>query len=76
MEKQNIEKRNTHSIQHRAYFQSETHISLETTDIKKLLDKMIYEILNKIATYEKNGIGWYFKEVLILEIHTVDYKSI
>ena len=37
---------------------------------------MIYEILNKIATYEKNGIGWYFKEVLILEIHTVDQKSI
>ena len=35
---------------------------------------MIYEILNKSATYQKNGSGWYFKEVLSLEIHTVDYK--
>ena len=34
---------------------------------------MIYEILNKIATYQKNGSGWYFKEVLNLEIHTVGY---
>lgn len=35
---------------------------------------MIYEILNNIATYQRNGSGWYFKEVINLEIHTVDYK--
>lgn len=35
---------------------------------------MIYEILNKTATYQRNGSVWYFKEVLKLEIHTVDYK--
>lgn len=31
-------------------------------------------ILNKIASHQKNGSGWFFKEVLNLEIHTDDYK--
>ena len=36
---------------------------------------MICGILNKISIYQKkNGSGWYFKEVLNLEIHTVDFK--
>lgn len=35
---------------------------------------MIREILNKIGIYQKNGSGWYFKEVLNLEIHPVNYK--
>ena len=39
--------------------------------MKELLSKMIYEILNKIATYQKCGSGWYFTEVLN---HTVGYK--
>ena len=74
VEKQNIGKRKTIIIQDGAYFQSETHINLEAKDVKELLSKMIYEILNKISIYQKNGSGWYFKEVLNLEIHTVDYK--
>lgn len=36
---------------------------------------MIYEMLDKIAAYQRNGSGWYFKEVLHFEIHTVEYKS-
>ena len=71
MEKQNIEKRKTILIQDRDYFQLETPINLEAIDVKELLSKMIYEILNKIATYQKYGSGWYFKEVLN---HTVGYK--
>lgn len=35
---------------------------------------MIDEILNKIATYQKNVSGRHFKEVLNLEIHTVGCK--
>ena len=35
---------------------------------------MIRQILHKISTYQKNGSGWYFKEVLNLEIHTLSYK--
>ena len=37
---------------------------------------MIKEILEKIYIYQRNGSGWYFKEVISLEIHTVDYKPI
>lgn len=61
-------------IQNKAYFQSETYINLEATDVKELLSKMIYEIFNKIASYQRNSSGWYFKDVLPLEIHTIDYK--
>lgn len=74
MEQKRTDKRKTIFIQDRAYFHSETHILLEATDVKELLSKVIYKILNKIAIYPKNGSGWYFKEVLNLEIHTVDFK--
>ena len=30
---------------------------------------MIKEILEKISIYQRNGSGWYFKEVSSLEIH-------
>lgn len=74
MEKQNIDKRKTVIIQDGAYFRSETYINLEATDVKQLLSRMTYEILTKISIYQNNGSGWYFNEVLSLEIHTVDYK--
>ena len=56
------------------YFQSETYINLEKTDVKVILSRMLREIMIKLADYQMNGSGWYFKEVIRLEIHTVDYK--
>ena len=80
MERQIIEKTEGESKisfeQDNAYFQSETHINLEKTDVKVILSQMIREILIKLAVYQKNGSGWYFKEVISFEIHTVDYKPI
>ena len=35
---------------------------------------MISKMLKKIGDYQQNGSGWYFKEVVHLEIHNVDYK--
>ena len=58
----------------KAYFQSETHINLEKTDVKVILSQMLREIMIKLAHYQMNGSGWYFKEVISFEIHTVDYK--
>ena len=37
---------------------------------------MIKEILEKISIFQRNGSGWYFKQVSSLEIHIVDYKPI
>ena len=47
----------------KAYFNTETFINLESTYIKEILSKMIRQILSNIGTYQKNGSGWYFKEV-------------
>ena len=62
------------TIQSKIYFQSDTHINLETTDVKKILFKVINSILEKISVFQKNGTGWQFRKVINLEIHTVEYK--
>ena len=62
------------TVQDKAYFQSDTHIYLEQTDVEEIRALVIYTILAKISIYQQNGSGWYFKEVVRLEIHTVDYK--
>ena len=54
----------------KAYFQSQTHINLEKKDVKDILSRMLREIMINLADYQKNGSGWYFKEVIRLEIHT------
>ena len=61
-------------VEDKAYFNSETHINLESTDVKRILALIIKSILNKIEEYQKNGSGWYFKEIVSLEIHTAEYK--
>ena len=76
MEQQHTEKRKTIITQDKAYFNMETYINLESTDVKDILSKMIKEILEKICIYQRNGSGWYFKEVSSLEIHIVHYKPI
>ena len=62
------------SIQDKAYFNSETHINLESTDVKEILTRVIRSIIEKIAIYQKNGSGWYFREIVHLEIHTADFN--
>ena len=62
--------------QDNAYFITETHTNIESIDVKVILSQMIKEILEKIGIYQRSGSGWYFKEVISLEIHTVDYKPI
>ena len=80
MERKIIENSNGESKiifeQDKAYFQSETYINLAKTDVKVILSRMLIEIMEKLAIYLRNGSGWYFKEVISFEIHTVDYKPI
>ena len=37
---------------------------------------MFVEILERISSYQINGSCWYFKEVIQLEIHKVNYKPL
>ena len=80
MEQQIIEKSKGKSklnfSQDKAYFQSETYINLEKTDVKVILSQILKEIMEILAIYQRNGSGWYFKEVISFEIHTVDYKPV
>ena len=61
-------------IQDKAYFNSDTYVNLESTDVKEIPSKAISTILEYINIYQKNGSGWYFKKVIYLEIHTADYN--
>ena len=77
MEKQNSIGKDAKLISYardKAYFHSKTYINLEKTNVKVFLKEMIKEILENIDIYQKNGSGWYFKEVIRLEIHIVEYK--
>ena len=80
MERQIIEKTKGESKitfeQDKTYFHSQTHINLEKTDVKVILYRMLREIKEKLAIYQTNGSGWYFKKVISFEIHIVDYKPI
>ena len=65
-----------YKVQDKAYFHSNTYINFKLTDVKELLSKLIRDIIENINTYQKNGSGWYFKEVVQLEIHTNDFNPI
>ena len=58
----------------KVYYNSGTHINLESTDVEKLIDLNVKKIIEALEIYQKNGSGWYYKEVHSLEIHTVDYN--
>ena len=58
----------------KAYFNSGTHINLESTDVEKLIDKNVKKIIEDLEAFQKNGSGWCFKEVVNLEIHTNEYE--
>ena len=60
--------------QDKTYFRSGTHINLKSTDVEKLIDKCVKKIIEDLEAFQKNGSGWYFNEVVQLEIHTVEFN--
>ena len=62
------------SIQDKAYFHSETYINLSSSSVKNILFRVFQSIIENIKIYQKNGSGWYFKEIVHLEIHTADFN--
>ena len=65
MERQIIEKTKGESKisfdNDKAYFQSETHINLEKTDVKVILSQMLREILIRLAVYQKKRFRLVFQ---------------
>ena len=74
MEKMASDDKSSITVQDKAYFHSDTYINLESTDVKEILTEVILTILEKISIYQIDGSGWYFKEIVHLEIHTVIFK--
>ena len=62
------------ALQDKAYFHSETHINLDSSNVKEILLKVFRSIIENITIYQQNGSGWYFKEIVYLEIHTADFN--
>ena len=74
MEKKEADKNMMFTVQDKAYFNSNTHINIQSTDVKEILKNVIFTINGTINFYQQNGSGWYFKEIIHLEIHTVNYS--
>ena len=52
----------------KTYFRTETNSVLKSTNIKKLFKDNVEDI----DKYQQNGSGWYFKEIVKLEINVVE----
>ena len=62
MEQMSGDRKLSLTVQDKAYFNSDTYINLESTDVKEILTKVIRSILEKITIYQQNGSGWYLKK--------------
>ena len=58
------------------YFNSDPEVNLEGTDVNDLCQKMTDKILEGIEKYNKGGSNFIFKQILSLEIHTVQYEPL
>ena len=74
MEKKEGDYKLSFKAQDKAYFHSNTYINFKSTDVNELLSKFIREIVENINTFQINGSGWYFKEVVQLEIHSTEFN--
>ena len=76
IEKASKEDTKTFTITNNAYFHSDTYINLDSSNVKDIIRKSEESIFEKISSYLNNGSGWYFKELVRLEIHINEYKPI
>ncbi|CAH3181174.1 unnamed protein product, partial [Porites evermanni] len=60
--------------QDKAYFRSGVRKNLNSTDENKLINSCYKNIFNDLDVYQANGSGWYFKEVVKFEIHTIEFN--
>ena len=76
MEKQEISKASgiINIQEDKAYFHSPTFTNLVSQNVHDLVFGSQQTILNQIEAYSERGSNWVFKEVVKLEIHTVEFN--
>ena len=52
-------------------FHSDIGVNLDGTDERKLYDRMVERIIEKMATFQSMGGGWRLYSIIHLELHTV-----
>ena len=57
-----------------AYFHSDIYNNMETTNVNSINKNSQEKINESIGNYINNGSGWYFKQIVNLEIHINEYK--
>ena len=62
--------------EYEAFFSTSNYKNLKSTKIEKLLKKGFGKILKDVEEFNLNSSNWVFKEVLRLEVHTVEYNPI
>ena len=62
--------------EYEAFFSTSNYKNLKSTNIEKLLKKGFGKILKDVEEFNLNSSNWVFKEVLRLEVHTVEYNPI
>ena len=62
--------------EYEAFFSTSNYKNLKSTNIEKLLKKGFAKILKDVEEFNLNSSNWVFKEVLRLEVHTVEYNPI
>ena len=58
----------------KAYFNTYTFINLKSTDVDELIFRCTDSILGQMEMYAERSSNWVFKEVVKLEIHTVEFN--
>ena len=58
----------------KAYFGSKTFKNYESSNEDEIVQECMSKILNDIDDFNEKGSGWYFKEVLKLEVNTVKFN--
>ena len=61
-------------IVNNAYFHSDVYNNMETTNVNGIIKNSQDKIFESISNYINNGSGWYFKQIVKLEIHINEYK--
>ncbi|CAH3173192.1 unnamed protein product [Porites lobata] len=60
--------------QDKAYFNTYTFTNLKSTDVDELIYRCTESILGQMEMYAERSSNWVFKEVVKLEIHTVEFN--